>query len=124
MKNQFVTYEIADKLYDLGFKESCFGYYDSNEADKTRVFGKPSITLNGYYDNKNYTGVKSELIAAPLWQQVIDWLFSKHNIKIVEALNTGWEVGVFYEEQKMFFCGYTLPTKESAIIKAIGLIKK
>lgn len=28
MNNEFVSYEVASELKELGFDESCFGYYD------------------------------------------------------------------------------------------------
>ena len=63
MKEQFVTYEIALKLKELGFDEECFGWYGSQGI------------LNQKYDLENTT-------LAPLWQQVIDWFREKYNTNI------------------------------------------
>ena len=71
MKEQFVTYEIALKLKELGFNESCLGYY--------------TITNKGLlypYNMYEYIYRKDFLCAAPLWQQVIDWFRDKHHTNI------------------------------------------
>ena len=66
MKEQFVTYEIALVLKELGFNEECFGYF---KTDKN---------LHEFYGSSEQ--VIDCNIQAPLWQQVIDWLREKHNI--------------------------------------------
>jgi hypothetical protein len=61
MEKQFVTYEIAVKLKELGFDERCFGaflrgkYYPFDITH--RFFGEP----------------QHDIVLAPLWQQAIDW---------------------------------------------------
>ena len=75
MKDQFVTYEIAKQLKELGFDEECFGYYHVNEG-----------YIKGYafcYSENTRTSDCS--ILAPLWQQVIDWFREKYNINILIA---------------------------------------
>ena len=104
MKEQFVTYEIALKLKELGFNEPCFGYYKpikdwmmkgnkfnsephfhgcnwpNNESTfyfmyVQNLFGdRDSIVKNSEFTK----AIKN--IAVPLWQQVIDWFREKHNI--------------------------------------------
>lgn len=81
MEKQFVPYELAVKLKELGFDEPCFGIYDGREC-------KNDGYLNTiYYSNPPYRGVKpSEKnikypesylyktpVLAPLWQQAFDW---------------------------------------------------
>lgn len=107
MKKQFVTYEIALKLKELGFDEDCFGYYTPmkhwmistnpkyntvphfigpnwcTEDMKMRFmyvvnsFGDRNSTIK----NSGFTKAIHN-IAAPLWQQVIAWFKEKHNIYI------------------------------------------
>ena len=106
MKEQFVTYEIALKLKELGFDEKCFGYYTPmkdwmmkgkysdgklhfhgpNWANldntfyfmyKPNSFGDRTETVN----NSNFTKAIHN-IAVPLWQQVIDWFHEKYNLCI------------------------------------------
>ena len=71
MKEQFVTYEIALALKELGFDEECFGLY------------KNEILLRDYETfqwNEFLNCIK-----APLWQQVIDWLRETYKINILIA---------------------------------------
>ena len=90
MEDQFISYELALKLKELGFKEECFGFYETlkkvgdgycfnnyamwggisqniSESDDCNLY----ITTNelyGYYDN---------ILRAPLYQQVFDWFREK-----------------------------------------------
>lgn len=78
MEKEFVTYEIALKLKNLGFAEQCFGKYVENS-----VVGYP--TLDIYQEEKNTmsSGSKSIYVcSAPIWQQVQRWLLEQHNIHI------------------------------------------
>ena len=114
MKEQFVTYEIALKLKELGFDEQCLMYFDKEELNYCpHWFNNSSLIPNGD-------------ISAPLWQQVIDWFREKHDITIDIAkiyngtdnyhfaLNLEWEYfeGTYYE------------AREQAILKAIELCQK
>ena len=60
MKEQFVTYEIALKLKELGFDKFCFGLY------KNKKFYRDYDTFQ--WDNF------SDCIKTPLWQQVHSFL--------------------------------------------------
>ena len=71
MKEQFVTYEIAFALKELGFDERCLGHFDIQS--KVLYVGDTEMNVS----------VLSEiLLPAPLWQQVIDWFREKHKIDI------------------------------------------
>jgi hypothetical protein len=68
MKNEFIPYEQALELKELGFDEECFGYYDID---------------NGYTSGYAfcYSNVKSQLesgCSAPLYQQAFRWFREKH----------------------------------------------
>ena len=68
MEKQFVTYEIAIKLKEIGFdKISRFG----NETSLYNKDGKFTFYCNyGFM----YSGLNDRYIYAPLWQQVEEWL--------------------------------------------------
>jgi hypothetical protein len=71
MKEQFVTYEIAFKLKELGFDGGYMAVYLSKDNFKIE------------YGLLNYPKeLFGDIIKAPLWQQVIDWFREKHNIII------------------------------------------
>ena len=112
MKKQFVTYEIALKLKELGFDEECFAYYNKmgSFVDEDGSIYKKSKVLFLEYDNQfnqisplwfekdiikemwdegsYWDGEHSRCklvgndVKALLWQQVIDWFREKHNIII------------------------------------------
>ena len=80
MQKQFVTYEIALKLKELGFDEECINEYWFT-CEKLR-FSFESIKNIYHYKRSNSDNNDISLISAPLWQQVIDWFREKHNIHI------------------------------------------
>ena len=67
MIKEFVTYEQALSLKELGFDEPCFGYYNYNGSHFFKY--KPKT------DDKNLT-------KAPLYQQVINFLYIYSNKQI------------------------------------------
>ena len=151
MKEQFVTYEIALAMKELGFDEHCLTHY-------MKDIGKDSYSLQAIIkttymnfdaadrtdDPEHYKGYKNsikqrygdETIAAPLWQQVIDWFLTEKNISIhVGALfisnitNPFWKVTMKIDShisEKTYggFSDTTLKGKEIAILKCIELCKQ
>lgn len=90
MKNLFVPYEIALKLKEKGFDESCFGYYDNFPNHILRPFEQ---------DNDSFTPSSSNISGdfqclAPLYQQVIDWFESKKEIYFSRDFH--WDMSVSY----------------------------
>jgi hypothetical protein len=76
MTKEFVSYDIALKLKQLGFDEPCFGYH---------------YTLNGkdwkFADNHKYYEIDNQLVIganftllAPTFSQAFDWLLDKHSL--------------------------------------------
>ena len=114
----FVPYELALKLKEKGFDEPCFGSYIQQ-------------VLHYKLPEKH-----TVLLQAPLYQQVIDWLFNK-NIFIDLGLDETNGVITFYimlikiELFKPFkkqpaklgtgvkYEQFDIPTKEEALNKAI-----
>jgi len=115
MKDQFVTYEIAKKLKELGFNEPCFGIYSN---------GKLVIEDQWTHATNEWTMMESENPTAPLWQQAIDWLSDKKDIGIYECF--------FHPTMKERIYTVKIHTlnqtsgnfpREAAILKALELIK-
>ena len=69
MKHLFVPYETALKLKEKGFKEDCFKYYHINFSQDG---------LREYSDIREF----ENMLNAPTYQQVEDWLRENHNIEI------------------------------------------
>ena len=94
MEKQFVTYEIALAVKELGFDEPCLAYYKPiYEKDKDGYDVITYSNLHSFaqsFDEELETWNYSELDAdgwdgyllAPLWQQAIDWLRKVHEIHI------------------------------------------
>jgi hypothetical protein len=64
MTQEFIPYEQALELKELGFNELCLFYYGDNEA--LRIYHQSEI-----YD---------DLIGAPLYQQAFRWFREKYNL--------------------------------------------
>jgi hypothetical protein len=70
MKNEFVTYEQAVKLKELGFNESCLFWFDEKNITFFKEFPMEQPS------NFNIT----HLVSAPLKQQVFTWFREKYNL--------------------------------------------
>ena len=67
MNDQFVSYELALQLKELGYNEiSLFCYDTVNEGNP--LSHCPHLLLNNQLE-----GFENEPISAPLWQQAFDW---------------------------------------------------
>lgn len=87
MEKQFVTYEIALAIKELGF-------------DKIFRFGSDASLYNSkgehiFYSNYGFmsSGLSDGYISAPLWQQIIDWFREKHNLLIHSPKPDEWNNG-------------------------------
>ena len=83
-KEQFVSYEIALDLRELGFDELCLGLFKEGQLNP---YGIPHIPrcFNSSFNNSDCI-IKEEVISAPLYQQVQTWLRTKNiNLEIYQA---------------------------------------
>ena len=77
MEKEFVPYNLAKQIKQLGFKQECFGYYiDVEVANPFLVINRISDTQGGYYT------------LAPLYQQAFDWFREKYKIECY--VNSYW----------------------------------
>jgi hypothetical protein len=70
MNKEFVTYEQALALKELGFDEPCLAYFDAE-----KVFKFPGTTMC----NRNFLDLLT--VTVPLYQQAFRWLYYKLDIK-------------------------------------------
>lgn len=132
MKEQFVPYEIALKLKEKGFDEFCISKYEENYLCQDEGF---DVCLDDtWLTNTKFNRSNPKYCTAPLWQQVIDWLESKHGVVINVTTFIRREDGkphikMFYVHKhplvpKTFECGVsdTLKTKCDVIEYALTLI--
>ena len=95
MTKEFVPYELAVKLKELGFDEPCFMYwYKAN---------------NGYVLVDEKTQTFQQYVLAPLYQQAFRWFREKYKRHYPIAVSDGvwfydkWSLGVYktYEEAEL-----------------------
>lgn len=69
LQEQFVPYNIAVKLKELGFNEECLATIDQTEY----------LHIKGTKNNPR-ASMMYDIIKAPLWSQVFDWFEEKHKL--------------------------------------------
>ena len=97
MEKEFITYEQALALKELGFDEPCFGYYI-----ETREWIPASYSQKGTIYPSNLDLMK-EWVSAPLYQQAFRWFREKYDIQgyIYSSTVRGNEENLFKQ-----FTGY------------------
>ena len=105
MKEQFVPYELALKLKELGFNEECFGYYDNwlNYGKEKTIF------------RLGLCKGDIKVVPTPLWQQAFDWFRERYNhsgeVYFYSSADFGkWHFDI--EPLKLDGERYTTPIKE------------
>ena len=97
MEEQFVPYELAVKLKELGFNDECLGWYLNHQL--IPVGQQVTNSSNSFRSNKNdweeykYDSFKN-CCSAPLWQQAFYWFRTEHNLHALNSpvLNQEWTV--------------------------------
>lgn len=90
MENQFVPYELALKLKELGFDEECLDFY-SNENNC--LFNNDPINEDSIHIGAG--------IPAPIWQQAFDWFRDSHGLNVVGfSANQSWSLWYFNIDKK------------------------
>ena len=87
MTQEFIPYESAQALKELGFDEKCFATYRTNAVGSKKPFEhdldyhtKVEMSSNVIPINSEYTE-ESKWISAPLYQQAFRWFREKYNIQ-------------------------------------------
>ncbi len=111
MEHLFIPYKLAVIAAEKGFDEGCCRYYHTDKSLRTISEG----TLN-------------EVCAAPMYQQIQDWLIEKHglNIWVDCSPKKEWvwtiniiEKGFYYQSTDMDMGDKSFSTKQEALIEAI-----
>lgn len=138
MNKEFVTYEQALALKELGFDEPCFAYYLLPEIERTGDIllhycsrGKEIIRNNDWswvYENfpsfrkylkaehcYTYSTNSSRLMAsAQTYQQAFRWFREKHNLRISFAYWNGYNDALPDYMQYKYEC-FVIPPNDSSI---------
>jgi hypothetical protein len=83
MNKEFVKYEQALALKELGFDEPCLAFY-SLEKELHPVFQEPS--KGPYFNNGNFI----ETLRVPLYQQAFRWFREKYDLNYVIVKAESW----------------------------------
>ncbi len=78
MEEQFVTYDIAVALKELGFDDICFTKYGMT----SKRFYNNYIHFKNSDDLYDINKFSNDLVAAPLYQQALKFLREFYNIKL------------------------------------------
>lgn len=89
MQYLFVPYHIALALKEKGFDESCLSHYGNNKWLEPMQYS--DSCKNSVLSKLNWT-------AAPLYQQVQEWLLEKHKINV-------WAMPSYNSEGMTWFAG-------------------
>jgi len=80
MKNEFIPYEQALALKELGFDEPCLAYYNINDELTFTII----VSQN---TNSFWLANPNNIISAPLYQQAFRWFREKY--KLVALIDIG-----------------------------------
>ena len=122
MQKEFIPYEQALELKELGFDEPCFARYDPL---------KVLVTISRPQNNSYYKGSVPSFLAAPIFSQAFRWFREKHQLHstITSISQESWQwhitkpgesLGKLYDEDF-----YTYEEAELACLKKlIEIVKK
>jgi len=114
MNKEFVPYELALELKQLGFQARCFGHYWENLFYFKTTFNHPSTMPNS-----------PESCLAPTYSQAFRWFRDKHNCHHTINLNKKY-VGIAYSSVVNFSIDEFNTYEEAelaCLVKLIELVK-
>ena len=109
MKEQFIPYELAVKLKELGFDENTLAGYtlwqNPTLTEPTLLVHIPTGKYSRWSpipDYGKYSHRTSDMVKAPLWQQAFDWFYNSKNlfqyIRIFNKKDFGFSIFTVYED--------------------------
>lgn len=115
---EFVTFEIAKKLKERGYKESCLAYYTNDDTLYYNYSHKAGASYKDYYLSHNLMpkdSVSGKFIDAPTISEVLDWLRTNHGIHVrVDLWKKGWYFDVISYEYDESCDEYDVITKHQS----------
>jgi hypothetical protein len=114
MKEQFLDYNTALKLKELGFDEKCIAFYNT-KSETSLAFCELFGFINEKEKEDYHINSIEKNCSAPLYQQIIDWFREKYGLHIDiglddkeegyynYAINLNWRYdgGTYYEARKL-----------------------
>ena len=125
---EFVTFDIAKKLKEKGFKEQCLAYYtkDSVFYYNTSYGSDVEDAFKSFNSRPNH--ICGKRIDAPIISQVLKWLRETKNIEVVASFSYrdrvwGYQVGdMTLLEDSILSYDYSFPTYEEATLAGIEYV--
>jgi len=94
MNKEFIPYEQALALKELGFNEPCFGWFRSTliPSNFTEFFLETEFGMNESPSDWVNSNFLDKACSAPLYQQAFRWFRKEHNLKfhIKEDVWNNW----------------------------------
>ncbi len=92
MEKEFVPYELALRLKELGFDEPCFGYYIETSEWIPASYSREGIV---YPSNSD---LLPEWVAAPTFSQCFRWFREKYGLYSWVELHNGYIDDSYYKK--------------------------
>ena len=131
IENEFIPYEQALALKELGFNEPCFGWFRSTliPSNFTEFFLETEFGMNESPSDWVNSNFLDKACSAPLYQQVFRWFREKYELN--KSILLGYDYSI-ENESKHWFSGTTeecaYKTYEEAELeclkKLIEIVKK
>jgi len=131
MTKEFVPYEQALELKELGFDEPCLGWYLPEIVEKGNI---PSVILGAYLTNWTKFGGR---LSAPTFSQAFRWFREKYNLNHVitvadfgkyESGNPDFQCAIYSKDPLLITNMYKYNTYEEAELaclrKLIEIVKQ
>ena len=125
MEKEFVPYEQALELKELGFDEPCFYQYVRDFDNDEELIPITSETNHPILRDNNQVSLCSggDCFAAPLYQQAFRWFREKYGISVSISIN--WEEGIGKDSSYgKYACSLQHKSYDESIGEFIGVFEK
>jgi len=103
MTKEFIPYEEALALKELGFDEPCLAFYQIENFEKSPcgVDDKDEYIRTGFATCKN-SEIPEHFTSSPLFQQAFRWFREKHNLEyqIMKSANGNYSAVIHLNTQE------------------------
>ena len=121
----FVTFEIAKKLKEKGFREKCLGFYTSTNSfyyNNTNICSDVSDLLECCNESEEYDDID-----APTISQVLKWLREEKKIYVDIRFNRHYQLYKYYvftmsTDNEDMYGEYPVNTYEQAALAGIKYV--
>ncbi len=134
IENEFIPYQLALELKQLGFDEPCLAYYKNGRITGVNKWDREAWDFH-VITNKDITSVTSEIVIAPTYSQA--FRFFRENYHLIGGIQyiggetpktTWWDIyvvghyNVDYKEMSMKYQPYE-DAEKACLKKLIEIVK-